>query len=203
MHIEKMCSRLWAIDEDRHVAAGGRVVDHLEDAGRLLDAERGGRLVEEQQAPAPERGLADRDDLALAAGHRVDRRVEVGEARRQLGDRLTRRHRHLALAQEAERLEQAAPDELAPEEQVVGQVEHLDEGEVLVDGLDAGRERLGRASRTRASSPRDGSRHRSGVRTPAMHLTRVDLPAPLSPTRPTTSPRRNSKLTSFSASTAP
>src|SRR6266496_4128683 len=39
--------------------------------------------------------------------------------------------------------------------------------------------------------------------TPAMTLTRVDLPAPLSPTRATTSPSRTSKFTSLSARTAP
>ena len=99
---------------------------------------------EEQEAPSPERGLADRDDLALAAGHGVDRRVEVREAGRQLGDGVPCRDLHLALAEEAERRQPPRPDELATEEQVGRQVEHLDEGQVLVDGLDTGRQRLGR-----------------------------------------------------------
>src|SRR5215213_2024503 len=38
---------------------------------------------------------------------------------------------------------------------------------------------------------------------PDMTLTSVDLPAPLSPTRPTTSPARTSKSTPASACTAP
>src|SRR3954468_1130396 len=38
---------------------------------------------------------------------------------------------------------------------------------------------------------------------PAMHLTRVDLPAPLSPTRAITSPLATWKSTPFSACTAP
>src|SRR3954471_19869563 len=38
---------------------------------------------------------------------------------------------------------------------------------------------------------------------PAMHLTRVDLPAPLSPTRAITSPLDTWKSTPFSACTAP
>src|SRR5579884_2874455 len=43
----------------------------------------------------------------------------------------------------------------------------------------------------------------SGMFTPAMVLIRVDLPAPLSPTRPTTSPEYTSKSTPRSACTAP
>src|SRR6187551_2854620 len=43
----------------------------------------------------------------------------------------------------------------------------------------------------------------SGVCVPATHLIRVDLPAPLSPTRPITSPVRTSNSTSLSAWTEP
>src|SRR3954449_6142525 len=42
-----------------------------------------------------------------------------------------------------------------------------------------------------------------GGKLPAMILTRVDLPAPLSPMRPTASPGSTSKLTPLSASIAP
>src|SRR5829696_5494768 len=43
----------------------------------------------------------------------------------------------------------------------------------------------------------------SGGNTPVMTLIRVDLPAPLSPIRATTSPRRTSKSTPLRACTAP
>src|SRR5436190_23485228 len=43
----------------------------------------------------------------------------------------------------------------------------------------------------------------SGLWVPATHLIRVDLPAPLSPTRAMTSPSRTSKSTSVSACTDP
>ena len=72
----------------------------------------------------------------------------------------------------------------------------------------------GRRSRSRARSrpgagDRDRSRRRSGSSPasasgcPAIVLTSVDLPAPLSPTRPTTSPAWTSKSTPSSACTAP
>jgi hypothetical protein len=41
------------------------------------------------------------------------------------------------------------------------------------------------------------------VYVPPMHLTRVDFPAPLSPTRAVTSPAYASKLTSFRTLTGP
>jgi hypothetical protein len=43
-------------------------LDQLEHVARLLDAERGGRLVHAHDAPAPSRGTRDGDALALAAG---------------------------------------------------------------------------------------------------------------------------------------
>jgi len=61
-------------------------------------------------------------------GHVVDRRVEIREAGRQLGDGVPRRDLHLALAEQAERRQPARPDDLATEEHVGRQVEHLDEG---------------------------------------------------------------------------
>ena len=47
--------------------------------------------------------------------------------------------------------------------------------------------------------PRTTIEPSEGSSTPAMHLSIVDLPEPLVPTRPTTSPRRTLKLTWSSA----
>ncbi len=44
---------------------------------------------------------------------------------------------HLALVDEAERTEQAAPGSLTTEQDVARNVKRLDEGEILIDGLDA------------------------------------------------------------------
>ena len=176
--------------------------DHVQDACRLLHAQRGGRFVEEQQSPAPERGLADRDDLALTARHGVDRRVEVGEPRRKLGDRVARPSASRACA--GRRTAQARRPGRARDRGTGWPSDRTSR-----PGRGPGRRSRPRprarrpANRIRGGCPRGGSRPSLGRRTPAMHLTRVDLPAPLSPTRPTTSPRRISKLTSLSASTAP
>ena len=57
--------------------------------------------------------------------------------------------------------------------------------------------------RTWTSRPSSDRRPRSGSSTPAMIFIRVDLPAPLSPTSPITSPRRTSRSAPRRASTAP
>jgi hypothetical protein len=58
-------------------------------------------------------------------------------------------------------------------------------------------------SRISTSSPSHRSVPASGLTTPDITLTRVDLPAPLSPRRPTISARPTEKLTSVSALTFP
>ena len=70
--------------------------------------------------------------------------------------------------------------------------------QVLVDGLDArppGVDGLGEADGLPSSTISPSS----PWWTPEMHLMSVDLPAPLSPTRPTTSPARTSRLTPLTA----
>jgi mannose/cellobiose epimerase-like protein (N-acyl-D-glucosamine 2-epimerase family) len=64
-------------DEDDRQAALLDVEDQFEHAARFLDAERGGRLVEDDDA-AGERGRArDRHALTLPAGESLDRLVDV------------------------------------------------------------------------------------------------------------------------------
>ena len=50
-----------------------RAADQLEHVDALLDAERRGRLVEDQHARAEVDGARDREALPLAARHRADR----------------------------------------------------------------------------------------------------------------------------------
>ena len=104
--------------------------------------------------PAPERGLADGDDLALAAGHRVDRaRRGSGNSSRQPGDGLSRGPLHVALAQDAEAGPAApAADELAAR------------GTGSPSGRRSRRGRgPGRRSRRRPRAPRPGFRTRGCV----------------------------------------
>src|SRR5438477_4684398 len=54
-------------DEDDRDAALARLEHVLEDDARLLDAERGGRLVEDQHSRAKVDGASDRHRLPLAA----------------------------------------------------------------------------------------------------------------------------------------
>ena len=75
---------------------------------------------------------------------------------------------------------------LAAEEDVGGNVEVAAEREVLVDHLDAGGARVERAAEAHlAPVEADGSRRRRVE--PERIFTSVDLPAPLSPMRPTAS----------------
>ena len=111
---------------------------------------------------------------------------------------------HADLVEPADELAHPRRALLAPEEQVVDDVEVVAEREVLVHGGDAERGRRPVASASMAPAcPRRGLTPSSGGTMPAMVLTSVDLPAPLSPTRATTSPARTSKSTSVSAWTAP
>ena len=92
--------------------------------------------------------------------------------------------------------------QLPAEEEVADDVEVVAQREVLVDGRDA--EVLGvlRAVDLTGLPSHSMTPSSSGF-TPAIALTRVDLPAPLSPTRATTSPAWISSSTSVSAWTAP
>ena len=120
-------------------------VEHLTGLG---DAERGGRLVEEDDLAVPQHRLGDRDGLSLTTGqvrhelaHRGDR------ADRQARQRLARLPLHLAVGEE-----RAHPRDLTAEEHVLRDVEVVGECEVLVDELDAeGRGRAGIGDRHRGA----------------------------------------------------
>ena len=100
-----------------------------------------------------------------------------------------------------DQLERPAAERLAADEDVRGDVEIVEEVELLVDEGDAGGDRVGDAE-GRALLPVDADRRRrSAATTPPRTFIRVDLPAPFSPIRPITSPRRTARLTRSSATT--
>ena len=59
-------------DHDHRGAARLQLQDQVEDLARFLDAERGGRLVHDDDAAVLRGGAADGDRLALAAGQLAD-----------------------------------------------------------------------------------------------------------------------------------
>ena len=151
----------------------------------LLVAERRGRLVEQQHAVAltgdPGRAAGERDDLALPAGEHLDRpghgrgahaeRVELGLGPLALG----------LVVDEPEPAERALAQDLAADVEVGRDVLGVDQREVLVDHLDPGRRWRRSASGRRSRRRAPGSCRRSGRCAPDITLSRVDLPAPLSP----------------------
>src|SRR3954466_1668707 len=131
-------------DEHDREAALAHAEDEVEDVARLHDAERGGRLVHEDDLARPRYRAADRDALALAAGHRRDRRGRVLQADAEALERLVGAAVHRGVVEEAELAEQPAARDLAAEEEVCRRVEFGRERAGLVDGLDPERARLER-----------------------------------------------------------
>ena len=110
----------------------GQARDELEHLLGLGDAERGGRLVEDDEPRVPHDGAGDRDRLALAAGERGDRLPDG--ANRRDGEtlhRLCRARLHLGLLEPLEEVVR-----LAAEVHVLDDVEVVAEREVLVHDLD-------------------------------------------------------------------
>src|SRR5439155_17066101 len=66
-------------DEDDRDPAFTRLQDVLQNDAGLLDAERRGRLVEDQHARAEVDGAGDRDRLTLAAGERADGLIGIAD----------------------------------------------------------------------------------------------------------------------------
>src|SRR6185369_10401354 len=135
------------------VAGGGGVFEYH--AG-LFDPERGGGLVEDQDAGAEVDGAGDRDALALSAGQGADGLVDVFDDHAHLvefavgdlahGFDVQRRKRVVAFA------------DLAAEEEVAPDLHQRHDGQVLVDGGDAVVQRLaGRAEGGRVAVDLEGA----------------------------------------------
>ena len=159
--------------------------DQAQHLGDLAHADRGGRLVHQHDLRVRQPRARDGDGLALAAGHAAHQ-VARPRLRLQLGEQLAGALEHRAVVDPAQRPE--AAHQLAAEEHVLGRA----------SGCRTARG-PGRRSRcpARARVGRLVEVHRLpcivivpalGGKLPAMILTSVDLPAPLSPISPTTSP---------------
>src|SRR3954465_2373150 len=129
-------------DETDGEAARADAPEQVEHVARLDDAERGGRLVHEDDLARPRHRPADRAALGRPAGHRRARPARVLKADAEALERLVRTPVHLAVVEEPEPPEQPAAQHLAAEEQVGRRVELGGEREVLVDRLDPERARL-------------------------------------------------------------
>ena len=126
--------------------------------------------------------------------------ADVGDPDLEVGERGDRRPAHLGAGEPSQRTPR--PHQLAAEEQVLGDVAVVGEGEVLVHGGDAGRLRRRRRGEADLLAV-ELEVTAVGVRAPHSILTSVDLPAPLSPTMAVTVPAGNSIDTSRTAATPP
>ena len=199
----KTSARLWLITTTPRPRSRRRLIS-VEHLRGLRHAERRRRLVEQHDLRLAEQRAGDRDLLALAAGERPDLAC-AGSGSSPRGWRAARRVRCSIVASSSWRETCPAPgrDLLLAEEEVGDDVEVVAEREVLVDGRDP---ELGRVLRPRdrdLARRRSGSSPSSAAWMPAIVLTSVDLPAPLSPTRPTTSPAWTAKSTRSRAWTGP
>ncbi len=139
-------------DQDDAEAALAQPLDEVQDLRGLLDAEGGGRFVEDDDPGVADQGAGDGDHLALAAGEGGDRDPHARDADRQGVQEFLGAPLHGDLVQGA------AAAQLAAEEEVGDDVEVVAEREVLVDGRDAeGLGVLGAADPDRAALPGDGA----------------------------------------------
>ena len=127
----------------------------------------------------------DRHRLALSARHPPHQIARAG-LRFQFGEQCAGALCHRAVVQQPERPEPSL--DLAAEEHVRRGGQVVAQRQVLIDDLDALLRAL-RADCGNAPARRRAEFRRCvGGKLPAMILTSVDLPAPLSPIRPSTSP---------------
>src|SRR5574341_986161 len=114
-------------DHDDRVVLVAHLLDPFEHLARFLDAERGGGLVEDDEARVEVHAARDADTLALPAGERAHFLARVRDADFEAREQLFGLLRHAA--QVEERREQARTGELAPEEDVRRDVEEVGAGE--------------------------------------------------------------------------
>ena len=175
-------------DQHDREARVAHAPDQVEHVARLHDAERGGRLVHEDDLARPRDGAAiatpwrwPPDMLATGALGVLD------AARRGRGTPRRCAGASRALSRKPSLPSSPGAQDLAAEEHVRRRVELGRQREVLVDGLDP---ELARRVRRRGSTtglPSKRISPLSGGCTPTSVLTSVLLPAPLSPTSATTS----------------
>ena len=195
-----------AVADVEHLAQAVRHVDHAlarvgqraDDAvhARDLDVgERRRRLVEDEDARLAGQQPRDLDELALGHRERRDVRARVQVAEPYLGQVGPRPLGHPPARPEAA--------EAPAEEDVLAGRERRHEAQLLLHHRDAGGRGSGGRWRGRRAGRRSRSCPSSGSTRPERIFTSVDLPAPFSPSRAMTSPRRSSNETSSSARTGP
>ena len=123
-------------DEDDAQAAFAGLDDVLQHHPGLLDAEGGGRLVQDQHLGAEVHGAGDRHALALPAGQGADGLVHVAQ--------VDAHRQQLVLAHllHGPDLNPGTLAELVAQEEVTPDRHQRHHGQVLVDGGDAALERL-------------------------------------------------------------
>ena len=190
------------LDVDAGAAGLFDAPHEVDDLAHLGDAQRGGRFVEDDEVGVEMHRAPDGDALALAARQIGDGRID-GDADAAKADDVDQDLlRDLLLALDVDEAE--AVGDLPADEEVAPQRLLLGERLVLIDGLDRQLMRhahrivgeVDRLSRTKM-------RPDVGGITPVITLISVDLPAPLSPIRPTISLRPIARLMFLSACTAP
>src|SRR4051794_5316743 len=138
-------------DEDDGHPAFARLQDVLEHDARLLHAERGGRLVEDQDARAEVHGARDRHRLTLAARERPDRLIGVADVDAHLAQLAPHDRLRLRRVEPLQRPD--ARPRLRTQEEVPPDRHQRHHREVLVDGGDS----------LRAGVARGLERHRLAV----------------------------------------
>ncbi len=123
------------------VPARPQILQHAEEPLGVARAEAGGRLVQHQQPRVHRQRAGDGDELLLRRGQpphdraRRDLRADAGELPLRIGF-------HPPAIQQSQR---PGPVRLASEEDVAGNVERVDDLELLVDDADAEAGGIGRA----------------------------------------------------------
>ena len=180
----------------RHCArAGGRA--------RARDSDSAGPSAEVGSSRIRTSGLTaerlrDLDHLALGDRERVD----APASRYVEADRVEQLLRDGSRSRGCRRATRAFARSAA-EEQILGDAELPDERELLRDHRHAELPARGACRRRRAARPRSRPCRRPAPTEPAITPIIVDLPAPFSPTRPTTSPRRRTSWSTSSTTAGP
>ena len=184
-------------DEDDADAALLQLGDDAHEGVGLGEREARGRLVHDDQAGVERERLGDLDQLHLRQRQLGDGRIRLELDAEALEQRLHLLVQLLAVDQ----LEGAAVERLAADEDVGGDVQIVEEVQLLVDEGDAAGDGVADGERADSRGRRCGWRRSSARSTPPRIFISVDLPAPFSPMRPSTSPRRTARSTRSSATT--
>ena len=170
-------------DEDDRVTLGGEASEDLEDLLGLLRRQHGGRLVEDEDPCLPVERLEDLHPLLPADRQRADLDIGVDVEPEPLAELDDPAIGLVPIEEDRVR------HRLLAEEDVVGDRQHRDQHEVLVDHADPARDRVGRAA-DRDGLPSSGISPSSGAASPYRMFMSVDFPAPFSPRSAWISPGR-------------